>query len=350
LKKVEIESLLKSFALFFSSQFLLVFALFYMDYTKSVGTLDEDIFSDMRICSFDLYCEGYEIDFEDANLHELYKLYKDDKELSAYFSISQSTKNILKIYLPHEKYERQLQEIKKHLVLKFTFVLFIIILLSIVFSIYTLSPLRNALNLTQEFIKDILHDFNTPIATLRLNISMLSKEIGDNSKVRRIENSIQNILSLQSNLRSYLFNHEKQVDTFSLVELLQERVGILQSHYPTIQYGVNVSPCSVTTNKEAFTRIIDNLLTNASKYNKHHGVVELLYNDKVLEIRDTGKGIQNPSKVFDRFYKEQERGIGIGLHIVKKLCEELHIFISLESKTGIGTSFYLHFHKIATKK
>ncbi len=64
--------------------------------------------------------------------------------------------------------------------------------------------------------------------------------------------------------------------------------------------------------------------------------------NSVLYIEDTGKGIKNPSKVFERFYKEQERGIGIGLHIVKKLCEELGIEITLQSEIGQGTSFFLN--------
>jgi len=65
-----------------------------------------------------------------------------------------------------------------------------------------------------------------------------------------------------------------------------------------------------------------------------------------LIIEDTGKGIKNPKKVFERFYKEQERGIGIGLHIVKKLCDELGIAISLTSKVGEGSRFILNLHPI----
>lgn len=62
---------------------------------------------------------------------------------------------------------------------------------------------------------------------------------------------------------------------------------------------------------------------------------------KLLSIKDSGKGIANPSKIFNRFYKEQERGIGIGLHIVKKLCDELKIGIDVKSELGVGTTFTL---------
>ena len=103
MKKVEVESLLKSFFLFFLSQLLLVAALFYMNYTRELKILDEGIFSKMRICSFHLSCSEYNIDFEDANKHELYKLYKEKDSVSSYFSIMGSSKNVLKIYLPIEQ-------------------------------------------------------------------------------------------------------------------------------------------------------------------------------------------------------------------------------------------------------
>ena len=317
-----------------------------MDYTKEIKSLDETIFSKMRICSFDLACKDFEIDFASANKHELYKLYKDKKELSSYFSIPGSQENALKIYLPKEKYDAEVFTLQKSLIFEFVVVVLLIALLSIFFAIYTLSPLRNALKLTEEFIKDILHDFNTPLSTMRLNVSMLKSELPENSKIKRIENSIQNILSLQTNLRSYLTNHTAQKESFLLSTLLEERVALIDSSYKDITFSIDVYGCELDTNREAFTRIVDNLLTNAAKYNKESGSVTMTFSKKVLKITDTGKGIKSPKKVFERFYKEQERGIGIGLHIVKKLCDELSIGISLESKLDIGSTFSLNLKDI----
>ncbi len=222
----------------------------------------------------------------------------------------------------------------------------IIALISLLFALYALSPLRKALHLTEEFIKDILHDYNTPLATLRLNVSMLKNEIGDNKKIDRIENSVQNILNLQSNLRSYLNSHAMQKEFFDLQELLQKRISLIDNSYKDINFSLEIKSVKLHTNKDAFTRIIDNLLSNAAKYNKKGGNVSVCFKNHILEIQDTGKGIKNPRRVFERFYKEQERGIGIGLHIVKKLCEELHIDISLQSEVNKGTIFRLNLKNI----
>ena len=320
-----------------------------MNYQKEVQTLDEQIFSQMRICSFDLQCAEYGIDFVPKDGHELYKLYKKPNELSSYFRIPASQKNYLKIYLKKSLYDAKVSKIKRSLFLKFLVLELIIALLSFGFALYALSPLRNALRLTEEFIKDILHDFNTPLSTLRLNISMLKSKFGQTSQIKRIENSVANILNLQSNLRSYLHSHAAQKEEFALQTLLQERVEMLKSNYRDINFNIEGCETTLYTNKDAFVRIIDNLLSNAAKYNKANGSVTLSCKENKLFITDTGKGIKNPKRVFERFYKEQERGIGIGLHIVKKLCDELHISISLTSKLQEGTSFILELKNILPK-
>lgn len=346
LKKVEIESLLKSFFLFFISQLILVGGIFFIDYKREIQVLDENIFSKMRICSFNLQCDDFEIDFADAKKNELYRLYKDSDALSSYFSIPTSTENVLKIYLPAQKYNIKLEKLRDRILLQLVIVIFLLIILSLVFSIYTVSPLRNALHLTEEFIKDILHDFNTPISTLRLNVSMLKNELVSNKKIIRIEKSIQNILNLQNNLKSYLNNHKAQKEKFNLDTFLKERIALLENNYPMIKFKLEVDSVKLFTNKEAFTRIIDNILSNGAKYNKKDGEIILNYKQDILEIKDTGKGIKNTKKIFDRFYKEQDRGIGIGLHIVKKLCDELKIDISVKSIVGEGSSFFINIKKL----
>jgi len=346
LKKVEKESFLKSFLLFFLSQALLLSALFYLNFQKEKQTLDEQIFSKMRICSFNLHCKDYKIDFVPKKDYELYKLYKEEEKLSSYFTIPGSQKNYLHIYLEKEKYNQMLQKIEKEILLEYAFFLLISAFLSFFFAIYTLKPLRNALHLTEEFIKDILHDFNTPLSTLRLNTSMLATEIGENTKIKRVQNAVQNILNLQTNLKAYLQSHVSQKELFDLSEFLHERVEFIENNYKNVHYRVDVTGTMVETNRDALSRVVDNLLSNAGKYNKKDGKVIIFCENSSLIIKDTGKGIKNPKRVFERFYKEQDRGIGIGLHIVKKLCDELRIDITLTSEEGVGTTFELNLHKL----
>jgi len=343
LSRVELESFLKSFLLFFSSLSLLILTLFYLNYLKEVKNLDETLFSQMRVCSFDLKCKKFKIDFVDKKKQELYTLYKNRDGLDGFFPINSSKKYLMQLHFPSKYYKKQVSKIKKDIFLQVLITIFVLFILSILFALYTISPLRKALHLTQEFIKDILHDFNTPLATLRLNSSMLKREIGENEKISRIEMSVENIISLQENLKAYLYNHKQQKELVDIKKLINSRILLIQKSYEDISFFVQMQEIKIYINLPAFTRIIDNLLSNAAKYNKKDGKITITYekSNNTLLIKDTGKGIKNPNKIFERFYKEQERGIGIGLHIVKKLCDELHIKIKVDSMVGIGTTFSL---------
>jgi signal transduction histidine kinase len=342
-RRVEVESFIKSFLLFSSSLGLLIAILFYLNYTKEAQTLDETLFSQMRVCSYDLKCEQFVIDFVPRQKQIAYTLYKENGALSSYYPIPGSDDFVMKISLGATQYEQLLSTLRKEAYLQFLGTLIIIFILSALFSFYALYPLRNALNLTQEFIKDILHDFNTPLGALRLNSAMLKREIGENKKLERIEQSVQNVLDLQENLRAYLHDHEQQKETFSLKTLAQERIALIEKGFDDIRFSIEIDDVKLHTNKAAFKRILDNLLSNAAKYNRPNGTVTLAYDpiDATLKIIDTGKGIKAPKRIFDRFYKEQERGIGIGLHIVKKLCDELKIRITVESTLDKGSTFTL---------
>jgi signal transduction histidine kinase len=343
MSRVEVESFVKSFILFSTSLGLLIGTLFYLNTTKEIKTLDEALFAEMRLCSYDLQCEHFKIDFVPKAKQVNYTLYKEEKGLSSYFPIPDSDAFVMQIHLDKSRYQEQVAQLKKEAYLKFSGTMLVVFLLSALFSLYVLYPLRNALLLTQEFIKDILHDFNTPLGALRLNSAMLKREIGANSKVDRIEKSVQSVLDLQENLRAYLHNHEQQKETVSLKEVVQERVTLQERVYEHIHFTIEIDNSTITTNLPAFRRILDNLISNAAKYNSDQGRVSIVLDptNRLLKVIDTGKGIRDPKRIFERFYKEQERGIGIGLHIVKKLCDELGIKITVESSIGQGSTFTL---------
>ncbi len=328
----------------------MISTLFFINYNKDIQTLDEKLFSQMRVCSYNLECTNFDIDFLDSDNQELYKLYKNQNGLTSYYPIPKSEKFVMSLSFSSDKYAKELQVLQKSTLWSFFPTLGAVFLLSILFSVYALYPLRNALLLTQEFIKDILHDFNTPLASLRLNAAMLKREIGENEKINRIEASVANVLNLQEHLRSYLNNHSLQKEEFNLQTLLEEQILELQKNYPDIKFTLDINNQLLFTNRDAFSRITINIISNAAKYNSTDGFVKINFQNSSLNIEDSGKGIKNPKRIFERFYKEQDRGIGIGLHIVKKLCDELGITIDVNSKVDMGTRFSLNLLKVTAYK
>lgn len=343
MKRAETESFIKSFLVFFISLALLSGLIFYYEYTKKRLAIELSVFNEMKLCSFDLKCTQFTFDFVPLHTDNLYQLQQDEQGMYALFSIPGSEQYALKLHYAKHRYDVLLNQTKSAVIKTYLMVLTGLALLSAVFSLYALYPLRKALRLTQEFSRDILHDLNTPLSSLRLNVSRLNLPQSETKKLQRIEQSIQTIVSLGDNLRGYLEGHALQSSPLELHTLLQERLAIVQRLYPHISFSINDTRLKILVNHDAITRIIDNLLSNAAKYNTDHGSVTITIDPKTakLSIQDTGQGINYPEKIFDRFYKEHERGLGIGLHIVKKLCDELGITIHVQSTLNQGSLFTL---------
>lgn len=352
MRQAERESFFKSFSIFFFSLGVLSAILFFVQYKQLKKDLDEKIYNEMRICSYDLTCSQFNFDFVPLEVKKLYQLKQTPQEMFALFPLPKNETYALKLAFSHLKYQELSKEIEYQLTVYYLWTLFILSLISALFSFYTLYPLRKALHLTQEFSRDILHDLNTPLSALRLNVRLLHPIPDDEKKVDRIERSIDTIASLGNNLRSYLEHHKYNSEEIDMKTLLQEQTIVYEKLYPSLKFSFIGKTFFVTTYKDALVRIFDNLLSNACKYNIFDGSVEIIIDsiDKIVQIKDTGKGIKNPQKIFDRFYKEQERGIGIGLHIVKKFCDELKVPIKVESSLNQGSVFTLDFNNTSLRK
>jgi signal transduction histidine kinase len=112
---------------------------------------------------------------------------------------------------------------------------------------------------------------------------------------------------------------------------------------------------AVAIDKDLFRIALNNLLTNAIKYNRPGGSVLLAARNEdheiVISVRDTGIGIAGADRerVFDKFYRVSERdakvargGHGLGLYLAAQIVELHHGRIALESEPGIGSTFSIH--------
>jgi signal transduction histidine kinase len=106
--------------------------------------------------------------------------------------------------------------------------------------------------------------------------------------------------------------------------------------------------------KQIFINIISNSLNAMDKKNKELFIS--VYNTNFdngskminIVIKDNGKGIkkENMDKIFDPFYTNHKKGVGLGLSVVKKLVDENNGEIDIKSEYRIGTSVRLIFEVI----
>ncbi|BAF71738.1 two-component sensor histidine kinase [Sulfurovum sp. NBC37-1] len=340
MSKVEINSFMRSIVLFFVSLSILIILLYNHIYRDKVQTHQYTLYSQMQIASLTLHSSIFTINFvEKSKDKQLYKLLRNKKSLYAYFEIFNSKKYFTKVSYPLENFRNDIAIIERGIAHEIIQALFLAFIVSVLFSFYALYPLKQSLKMTNEFIKDILHDFNTPISTIRLNLRLLPES---NPKIKqRIASAVDTILNLQKNLKEFINEDMGEREAFDIKSLIEQRVAFFSGSYPHIYFNLDMESKNIYTYKNAMIRIIDNLLSNACKYSNNEGNVSVSLDQNILSIKDNGIGIKNPKKIFDRFYKETSRGLGIGLHIVDKLAKKMDIKIEVRSKINKGSVFKL---------
>jgi two-component system OmpR family sensor kinase len=97
------------------------------------------------------------------------------------------------------------------------------------------------------------------------------------------------------------------------------------------------------------TRVIDNLISNAIKYNKKGSFIRIDLKEGYLCIEDGGIGINADriEQMYDRYsrFNESEGGFGLGLNIVSEIAKEYNLKLKIESKIDIGTKVIITWQK-----
>lgn len=344
MKNYEKESFFKVFGIFFTALLVLCLVIFFLYYEESKDHMEEDIRYGMKEYAFDFKGDKFSLAFIEKKGDVKFSEIVTCKEgLCSYFPIPKDDKYILKIIYDQKSFDNDITMLKIKILKIFAIVLLAISLFSLYFAIYSLRPMKTAIEVLELFLKDLIHDLNTPITSILLNVKLLERK-GTSAELERIEFSAKTISSLYKNLEISTNKLKRKKELVDLKNLINQRVDILEKLYPKIKFIKKLEPLHVNSDEDALPRIVDNILTNACRYNRKNGEVIITTSKNILLIEDSGIGIANPKRVFERYYKETERGLGLGMNIVKRLCDDLHIGIKINSEINKGTIVKLTFN------
>ncbi len=343
MKKYEKKSFFTTVYLFFIPLAIFATIVLYMYHEDKIKDIEQNILYQMKDYTFDFKGDKFSLDIvQDDKTKQVFKIYHCEEGLCAYFEAASSGPYLLKVIYSVKKYNKVYNEFLTRIFYLALIVLLSLFILSVAFAVYSMKPMKEALYLLENFLKDLIHDLNTPATSILLNSKLLRKR-GDFEEIERIELSARSISSLYKNLEFLNPDNIAKDERVVLKELIENKIEILQKIYPKIKFNFSDIPLIPTSNINGVDRIIDNLLTNACKYNKKNGEVSIFMENKKLIIEDTGIGIKDVKSVFNRYYKENERGLGLGLSIVKQLCDILDIRILIKSEIEKGTRVELVF-------
>ncbi|MCT4644112.1 MAG: HAMP domain-containing histidine kinase [Carboxylicivirga sp.] len=213
----------------------------------------------------------------------------------------------------------------------------------------------------REFVNNMLHEFQTPLANIRLAANLIIKKKSDKEKTsdyaqvvlneyERMQSHVENILKL-----SCESTVEGEWDVVDLKQVIEELVKSFT--YRVVEAGGELKVNFKTDNHtlESYngrlSLVLSNLLDNAIKYRSDtpNISVETSEWNNLLQIKVKDNGIGIPAKelpyIFDQYYRvstgdvHDVKGFGLGLTFVKKVIEEHNGRITVESEEGKGTCF-----------
>ena len=215
-----------------------------------------------------------------------------------------------------------------------------------------LKPMRDSIMLLDRFIKDTTHELNTPLSAILANIEMMDTDImveKNRKKLTRINIAAKTVSILYKDLTYLTLEQEKknEDEDIALKPMIENRVEYFDilAKSKNISFSLLLEHATIYMDKRKFSRVIDNILSNAIKYNKRGGKIKIILKENLLQIEDTGIGISEEKIpfIFDRYirFNTSEGGFGVGLSIVKKIVDEYNIKIEVKSKEGEGTKVML---------
>jgi signal transduction histidine kinase len=214
-----------------------------------------------------------------------------------------------------------------------------------------------------DLLADVVHELRAPMTSIVGYSKMLMLNNQDRStferesletihrEATRLGNMVNEFLDLARLESGRARLEQEPVDTRNLareaVQLLlpdaEERAVTLQLHAPE-------ELPQVTGDAARLKQVLVNLISNAIKYNRSSGRVDITLGVEVpnlkVEVRDTGRGIpaEHLPQLFQKFFRvsaseSEAKGTGLGLAICKGIVEAHGGSIAVESEPGEGSAF-----------
>ena len=214
----------------------------------------------------------------------------------------------------------------------------------------SIEPYKKLYTILDDFLKDAMHELRTPLGVARINVDLLQMKIYDNKNLLRIKSALKNMTIIYEDLEYYIqrFNTKDDKKILNFSGLLEKRIDFFSdlTTAKNITLKKNISLDIVLYfNEIELYRIIDNNISNAIKYSKENTTITIsLYKDEKyisLIFQDQGIGIKDTRNIFERYFRGDKitGGFGIGLNIVKNICEKNDIKITVQSELQKGSTF-----------
>ena len=219
-----------------------------------------------------------------------------------------------------------------------------------------------------QFYQYTSHELKSPIIAIKTTIDGLAKSYKtqlDDKAIKlmgRASNRCTQMLDIIKELliitQSRSYSNPKENEKIYINEIIDNTIETEKNTAKVsgIKVELNLSPENpvLFAKKKDIIKIIDNLVSNAIRYNKENGEIKIttekINNKLLIKIKDTGIGIpvNDLSNIFAEFYRTENAkkyvnfGTGLGLSIVKQIVDNYKGNIDISSDVSKGTKFSVY--------
>ena len=203
------------------------------------------------------------------------------------------------------------------------------------------------------FLRHAVHETSTPLAVIMGNIELYELTHDKNEYLSNIEAAMKNVFTIYDDLAYLVEKNEVEYPKhpIDLVDYVRSRIDFFKQLASqanlNFEFSVESANAMINFNETKLQRIIDNNLTNAIKYtlNSEQIIITINRVEKSYQLRIESKSthIQNPSKIFEAYYQEDgsTNGFGLGLNLVKQICDEESVLIKVDSNAEATAFNYI---------
>lgn len=229
-----------------------------------------------------------------------------------------------------------------------------------------LDRIENAVEREKQFTSDASHELRTPLTVLKGTLEVLIRKPRSQgeyeekinysiSEVNRLNNLVDQLLLLArfENQKLSLKNEKVYLNAV-ILDTLTLYSGKINAKKINVQHSF-LDHYYINSDNYLVSIVISNLISNAIKYSNENGAISIQLsqqNSKIIcSISDNGIGIATDDldKIFNPFYRSDPtnhpeiKGSGLGLSIVKRIVQLLHIKFEIHSEANRGTTVVLSF-------